>query len=49
MQERGRGLYMMSTFCDELNFLREDGQFGVRLLKIPQSVRGASTGTDESS
>jgi serine/threonine-protein kinase RsbW len=49
MQERGRGLYMMSTFCDELNFLREDGQFGVRLLKIPQSVRSASTGTDESS
>jgi len=42
MQERGRGLYMMSTFCDELNFLRENGEFGVRLVKIPQSVREAA-------
>lgn len=36
MQERGRGLYMMNTFCDEIDFLRDNGSFGVRLTKIPK-------------
>ena len=38
MQERGRGLYMMNTFCDEIDFLRDNGSFGVRLTKIPKNA-----------
>ncbi|HKK72117.1 MAG TPA: ATP-binding protein [Candidatus Krumholzibacteria bacterium] len=37
MQERGRGLYMMNAFCDEIDFLRENGNFGVKLTKIPKN------------
>lgn len=37
MQERGRGLYMMHAFCDEMHFVRENGSFGVKLVKIPKS------------
>jgi anti-sigma regulatory factor (Ser/Thr protein kinase) len=36
MQERGRGLYMMYSFCDELSFSRENGEFAVTLVKIPK-------------
>lgn len=36
MRERGRGLYMMSAFCDELSFSRENGSFAVKLVKIPK-------------
>ena len=43
MQERGRGLFMMASFCDELHFLRENGQFGVRLVKIPRAVSAAGS------
>lgn len=45
MQERGRGLYMMSAFCDQLSFLRENGEFGVRLVKIPRSIQAADAGS----
>lgn len=38
MQERGRGLYMMHAFCDEVVFLRENGDFGIRLVKIPKGA-----------
>jgi serine/threonine-protein kinase RsbW len=48
MQERGRGLYMMSTFCDEMSFVREDGKFGVRLVKIPQVIREAAASASDS-
>lgn len=48
MQERGRGLYMMSTFCDEMIFLRENGEFGVRLVKIPQSAGEAPRAAGDS-
>lgn len=41
MQERGRGLYMMNTFCDEIDFLRDNGNFGVRLTKIPKNPEEA--------
>lgn len=41
MQERGRGLYMMNTFCDEIDFLRDNGSFGVRLTKIPKDPEAA--------
>jgi len=46
MQERGRGLYMMSSFCDELRFARENGQFVVTLVKIPkgEKAEGGSAG-----
>jgi len=36
LQERGRGLYMMHSFCDELHFHRENGTFAVTLVKIPK-------------
>lgn len=36
MRERGRGLFMMSAFCDELSFVRENGRFATRLVKIPK-------------
>jgi serine/threonine-protein kinase RsbW len=36
MQERGRGLYMMHTFCDELRFARSPEGFAVTLVKIPR-------------
>jgi len=36
MRERGRGLFMMTAFCDELTFLRENGRFAVHLVKIPK-------------
>jgi serine/threonine-protein kinase RsbW len=36
MQERGRGLYMMSAFCDEISFSRANGGFAVTLVKIPK-------------
>ncbi len=48
MQERGRGLYMMSTFCDELTFLRRDTEFGVRLVKIPLAIREAAPSASDS-
>ena len=41
MQERGRGLYMMHSFCDEIDFLRDNGSFGVRLTKIPKNPDAA--------
>ncbi len=37
MQERGRGLYMMSAFCDEISFSRHNGEFCVKLVKIPKA------------
>lgn len=37
MQERGRGIYIMFTYCDELSFFRENGSFAVRLVKTPKS------------
>lgn len=40
MQERGRGLYMMSAFCDELSFSRANGRFAVKLVKIPKGEAG---------
>jgi serine/threonine-protein kinase RsbW len=33
MQERGRGIYIMYTYCDELSFSRSNGGFAVRLVK----------------
>ena len=36
MQERGRGIYIMYTFCDELKFSRSNGGFAVSLVKIPK-------------
>lgn len=43
MRERGRGLYMMNTFCDELSFTRDNGEFAVTLVKIPKGeADGAS-------
>lgn len=41
MQERGRGLYMMHAFCDSVDFLRQNGSFGIRLVKIPSAAKGA--------
>ena len=41
MRERGRGLYMMSAFCDEISFARRDGLFGVKLTKIPREAAEA--------
>ena len=38
MQERGRGLYMMHAFCDEMHFVQNDHHFGVRLVKIPKAA-----------
>ena len=46
MQERGRGLYMMNAFCDEIDFLRENGSFGVRLVKIPKNPDGSEDDED---
>ena len=37
MQERGRGIYIMHTYCDELSFFRENGSFAVRLVKTPKN------------
>lgn len=37
MQERGRGIYIMFTYCDELSFFRENGSFAVRLVKTPKA------------
>jgi serine/threonine-protein kinase RsbW len=48
MQERGRGLYMMSAFCDEISFWRENGSFAVKLVKIPRGEAGEQ-GEGESS
>lgn len=42
MQERGRGLYMMNSFCDEIGFVRDNGSFGVRLTKIPKDPEAAA-------
>jgi serine/threonine-protein kinase RsbW len=42
MRERGRGLYMMSSFCDELSFSRENGSFAVKLVKIPKGDQDSS-------
>jgi len=33
MQERGRGIYIMFTYCDELSFFRSDGSFAVKMVK----------------
>ncbi|HEX9639847.1 MAG TPA: ATP-binding protein [Candidatus Krumholzibacteria bacterium] len=38
LQERGRGLYMMYSFCDELSFSRENGGFAVTMVKIPKGA-----------
>ncbi len=40
MQERGRGIYIMYTYCDELSFFRQDGSFAVRMVKVPKGVEG---------
>lgn len=40
MRERGRGLFMMTAFCDELSFSRENGRFAVHLVKIPKGDGG---------
>lgn len=37
MQERGRGLYMMASFCDEVSVIRANGSFGLRLVKFPRA------------
>ncbi len=37
MQERGRGLYMMASFCDEVSVHRANGSFGLRLVKFPKA------------
>ena len=37
MQERGRGLYMMASFCDEVSVQRANGNFGLRLVKYPKT------------
>jgi len=42
MRERGRGLYMMNIFCDELNFSRDNGEFAVTLVKIPKGESDAA-------
>jgi anti-sigma regulatory factor (Ser/Thr protein kinase) len=42
MQERGRGLYMMHSFCDEISFSRENGCFSVTLVKIPKAALESS-------
>ena len=44
MQERGRGLFMMNAFCDEVAVIRGNGSFGLRLVKIPK----AEAGTEDS-
>ena len=44
MQERGRGLYMMHAFCDELHFSRENGYFVCKLVKIP---KGKAAGDED--
>jgi serine/threonine-protein kinase RsbW len=33
MQERGRGIYIMYTYCDELSFSRNNGTFAVKMVK----------------
>ncbi len=35
MKERGRGIYIMHSFCDELSFSRANGGFCVSLVKRP--------------
>ena len=42
MQERGRGIYIMFTYCDELSFFRENGAFAVRLVKTPKGAEDAA-------
>jgi len=46
MRERGRGLYMMTAFCDELTFSRENGSFAVKLVKIPKGESDSSDGEE---
>lgn len=45
MRERGRGLYMMSSFCDEISFARRDGLFGVTLTKVPREAEAPDSAT----
>jgi serine/threonine-protein kinase RsbW len=40
MQERGRGIYIMHSFCDELSFSRDNGGFAVHLVKRPHPAGG---------
>ncbi len=40
MQERGRGLYMIHAFCDEVHFLREGDAFGIRMVKYAKQPAG---------
>ena len=47
MRERGRGLFMMSAFCDELTFVRENGRFATRLVKIPKRDGADADSEDE--
>lgn len=46
MQERGRGIYIMHTYCDELSFFRQNGSFAVRIVKIPRSRAKDGDGGD---
>jgi serine/threonine-protein kinase RsbW len=46
LQERGRGLYMMASFCDEVTVLRENGSFGLRLVKYPKPDRDVEDADD---
>ena len=45
MRERGRGLYMMSAFCDDIAFVKRDGLFGVKLTKIPREAEAPDSAT----
>ena len=45
MRERGRGLYMMSSFCDDISFTRRDGLFGVKLTKVPREAEAPDSAT----
>ncbi len=45
MQERGRGIYIMYTYCDELSFFRHNGSFAVRMVKIPKARSGGEKTT----
>lgn len=46
LQERGRGLFMMDSFCDEIRFFREGDEFACQLVKLPrgEEERPAATG-----
>lgn len=44
MQERGRGIYIMYTYCDELSFHRSNGGFAVRLVKTHKDEAPAPAG-----